>query len=647
MKRLNYIAIIMAFCLLGMGSCDFLDVVPEGKASEEDIWKTPNQAKKFVYRCYAAIPDRFKVQGGPDLCCGGDFISGWYGFIHYFHWKSLVYNKNRESSSNTYFRLYDSNSSTFSGVQSDWSYDIYGYIRNCWYALNRLPKVPGISDDDLRQWSGECYFLIAYYHQLLLEYYGPIVLVRGEQDLNAPASEVYQLRAKYDDCVDFIAENYKKAIEMLPSEWDSSETGRATAAAAYGFLARLYLYAASPLVNGNTKFYSDFKNKNGEPLMNLTYDKEKWKRAMDAAKDAISYCESKGYGLFYEDNSPSGTPQTFTQGMNNYHDCFNGYNNNAAAWYNQKEYLFATYSINTSYMIQVMAPRVGYTTYSANGFRGYLTPTWDAINMYLSKNGLPMDVDPETKNLDLYSVAEGDSTALLNRNREPRFYASVGFDRGNYDVNGKTITIHARYGEQHGIPSGGKLGFQGWLSRNSYLCKKWVSKQDSYNKSTNSISTHDFAFPYLRMAELYLDYAEACFEYTGSLDAYALSCLDNIRYRAGLPGFAESWNKVGGIPTGDRLRQEIRRERTIEFMMEGRRFHDIRRWMIAEQEMLRQQKAWNLMGKTQKEFYTVTNMYEDGDLDGVREFKSPRDYWLAIPMTEMNTNQNLVQNPGY
>lgn len=647
MKKIIYICtLVAAFGIFW--SCDFLDVIPEGKATEADLWKTSIQAKKFVYRCYNAIPDKFFIQAGPDLCAGDDFISGWYGFIDYFHWKSLIYNKNRESSSNSYFRLWDSQSSTFTGIQNSWNFDIYGYIRNCWYALNNLPTVKGITDQEVKNLSGECYFLIAYYHHLLLEYYGPVILIKEEQSLNASYDEIYVPRSSYDDCVAFIAENYKKAIDMLPVKWESTETGRVTAAAAHGFLARLYLFAASPQVNGNAEFYSNFKNKDGEPLMNLVYDKEKWKLAMDAAENAIEYCEENGFGLFYNDDSPVGTPQTFDEGIANYHNCFTGYNNNVSSWYNEKEYLFSMYlSSAVGYMIQAIAPRVGYTTYNANGFRGYVVPTWEAVNMYLSKNGLPMDEDPETRDLDLYSIAPGDNTALIHRNREPRFYASVGYDGGEYEVNGTTITINSLRGGQHGIPSSGNLGYDGWLSKNGYFCKKWVSKMDSYNSSTNKVSTHSYSYPYLRMAELYLSYAEAVFEYTGQLDALGLTCLNKVRYRAGLPSFQESWAKAGGIPSGEKLRQEIRRERSIEFLMEGRRFFDIRRWKIAEESILKKQKSWNLLGDTKETFYQVTDMYEHPDYDGVRVFESPRDYWLAIPLTEMNTNQQLVQNPGY
>ncbi len=75
------------------------------------------------------------------------------------------------------------------------------------------------------------------------------------------------------------------------------ETGLPSSAA-LAFKARLLLYAASPLVNGNSEFYSDFKNPDGTFLINQTYDREKWKRAMDAAKEAIDLCRRDGYKLY-------------------------------------------------------------------------------------------------------------------------------------------------------------------------------------------------------------------------------------------------------------------------------------------------------------------------------------------------------------
>lgn len=98
-----------------------------------------------------------------------------------------------------------------------------------------------------------------------------------------------------------------------------------------------------------------------------------------------------------------------------------------------------------------------------------------------------------------------------------------------------------------------------------------------------------------------------------------------------------------GHSTGDELRKVLHRERSIELLMEGMRYHDLRRWKEAGEAMSRRPKAWNLDGRTAADFYRVSTMKESG----VRTFESPKTYWMAIPLSEININYNLVQNPGY
>lgn len=84
----------------------------------------------------------------------------------------------------------------------------------------------------------------------------------------------------------------------LPASYSSNFLGRATKTTAKALKSRLWLQAASPMVNGNAEWYADFKNNDGTPLMPLEYDKELWKKAMDAAKDAIQQGEADGFQLY-------------------------------------------------------------------------------------------------------------------------------------------------------------------------------------------------------------------------------------------------------------------------------------------------------------------------------------------------------------
>ena len=255
--------------LLAAASCDFLDVVPEGSPTQDDIYKTQAQAEKMLFMVYGKCPDLFHAQAMPDLSGGDDLISSYYGSVRYFSWKSLVYATSQESSTNTYFNMWGTTSGLPTG---NYSYNIYEGIRYAYNFLNNIGSVPDISEANLRYWSGEAHFLIAHLHQILLEYYGPIVLAREEIDLNAPASSVNVPRSTYDECVNFIEEEFRKAADMLPDYWGPIAYGRAIKATALAYRARLLLYAASPLVNGNSEFYADFVNKDGTHLINQTYD---------------------------------------------------------------------------------------------------------------------------------------------------------------------------------------------------------------------------------------------------------------------------------------------------------------------------------------------------------------------------------------
>ena len=633
--------------LLAAASCDFLDVVPEGSPTQDDIYKTQAQAEKMLFMVYGKCPDLFHAQAMPDLSGGDDLISSYYGSVRYFSWKSLVYATSQESSTNTYFNMWGTTSGLPTG---NYSYNIYEGIRYAYNFLNNIGSVPDISEANLRYWSGEAHFLIAHLHQILLEYYGPIVLAREEIDLNAPASSVNVPRSTYDECVNFIEEEFRKAADMLPDYWGPIAYGRAIKATALAYRARLLLYAASPLVNGNSEFYADFVNKDGTHLINQTYDAEKWKRAMDAAKEAIDCVEaSKETGAYTMDDRQLGlsvskstsTTDPFELGRANYTYIFTG-DGNATQFLNQNEYLM---SLNKSGSITYTQKQFGchlannYTKVSG-AYRGYLCPTFEAVQMYYTRNGLPWEDDPETKDIDPLAYNKAAGTVEMHLHKEPRFYASVGYDRGKYAINGEEFILKCRAGEMQGSVLDASKEYQ---SCTGYILKKWIHRQSAFNYDTKSWTYRKYAYPYIRLAELYLSYAEADFEYNGSLSDASLNYLNLVRRRSGLPDFKDSWALAGGIPTGDELRKVLHRERSIELLMEGMRYHDLRRWKEAGEAMSRRPKAWNLDGRTAADFYRVSTMKESG----VRTFESPKTYWMAIPLSEININYNLVQNPGY
>lgn len=624
------ILITLSFLLL-LTSCEYLDVVPEGKATQDDIWKTTQQAEKYRYYMRTYMPNLIGYDWSPDQFAGDDMITGGVGTTYWFSSKSLIYGE--ENANVTYFGRW-APYSTSGGT----NYDIYRGIRYAFYLLDNVYKVPAISPENATRYAGEAWYLIGYYHQLLLEYYGPIILVKRYIPNDAPDSEIFAPRSPYDECVKYIAECYDKAAELLPETVIDTELGLPTRMSALSYKARLLLYAASPLVNGNSD-YVGFDNHDGTPLMNTTYDPEKWKKAMEAAAEAISVAEKFNSELgrqnFMLYTSADSSLPNDERGRRNYRDAF------TKEHWNGLEFIEAKGDRGGCQTLQqLMGPRPIANNMSL-GWKTTSVPTMEAVEMYYTKNGLPWEDDPETKDIDPYAYNAEAGTVNLHLYKEPRFYASVGYDRGTYEIDGKEITLYLRGGELHGSTLKETDEYQ---SCTGYLCQKWIPKASTYSIPSNSFSFYYYAYPYLRLPELYLSYAEADFEYNGSLSTQSLEYINLVRKRCGLPTFQASWALAGGIPTGQKLRKVLHQERSIEFLFEGRRFHDLRRWKEAPEVMNKQPRSWNRDGKTAEEFYQVIEANQGGR---VRIFESPKSYWMAVPMSEINKNPNLVQNPGY
>lgn len=622
-----------ALGLMAFSSCDFLDVVPDGTPTQDDIFSSSLQTERFLYSIYNYIPNYATYRYMPDMCAGGDIITGTNGQTRYFPYKSMLYNE--ENPNNTYYGLWDATSTSPAGRTN---YDMYKGIRYAWTLISNIDRVPNLTQSDRDMMTGEAYFLIAYFHWTLMEHYGPIVIVDHEISINAPEEETMLARSSWDECARFVAETFDKAASLLPPVLPDSELGRATSVAAKAFKARCLVYTASPLVNGNQDL-SSFRNYDGSEMISSVYDKEKWKTAMDAVLEAITLAEINGYKL-YEDPASSNLPDA-ERGRNNYFNCF------IQRW-NTSEYLFAFGDqTGPQHIQQNGAPRQwnpeNGDAYITQGFRNYLTPTLQLVETYLTEDGLPLWADPETKDeyaSDRLLTLDADGIARLHKNRDPRFYATVGYDRGSYEYNGQTVTLRMRQGEHHGYT--GNVTHE-YNSCTGYLLQKFICQTTTYNETSKAITYTEYAFPYIRLAELYLDYAEADFEYDGQLSAAGLTYLNKVRNRAGLPDFEEAWEKAGGIPEGEVMRKALHQENLSELACEARWYNNLRRWNIAKDYLGEVPDVLNIEGSTAEEFYTIAKMRESG----VRVFDYPKTNWMAIPMSELEINFRLVQNPGY
>jgi hypothetical protein len=162
--------------------------------------------------------------------------------------------------------------------------------------------------------------------------------------------------------------------------------------------------------------------------------------------------------------------------------------------------------------------------------------------------------------------------------------------------------------------------------------------------TSGGVSVEPYPWPELRIADLYLLYAEALVE-TGDTGE-ATFWLNKVRARAGFPdGVVQDWadhtNRPSEATTQDGLRRIIRQERTNELMFEGQRFWDMRRWKTAREQLDRKTiSGWTVDQEAPEGYYNKRVLF-------IMSFVSPRDYLWPLKEYDLVVNPNLVQNPGW
>ena len=245
---------------------------------------------------------------------------------------------------------------------------------------------------------------------------------------------------------------------------------------------------------------------------------------------------------------------------------------------------------------------------------------------------------------DKYFIKPGYQTAKLHFNREPRFYGTLGFDGSSWYGHGKEYADDMYYLEaKKGQVSG--MSMLSLYSITGYFAKKLVYYKNIISETSEVIE--EYPFPIIRMADLYLMYAEALNEATENGEFVPQEVYDNIdivRERSGLKGVKEAWSTYSINPnkpnTKEGMREIIRRERQIELALEGVRYHDLRRWKLARSTYNNALiKGWNVEKGNAEEYYEVRN---------IAQMKySQKDYLWPLKYDDIINNPNLKQNPGW
>lgn len=586
---------ILLFCSLLMitGCSKYLDQVPNDRITIEEVFRKKAPSEQFLANVYSYVNDDANIwEATPwfSNCDEGDIT--WSKYV--------VYDLNI------------GNISAGNAIFDRWG-RYYNGIRSASYFMahiNENIEIRSINGQQLiDQYQAEARCLRAYFYFLLMQQYGPVVLV-GDNPVSpdAPAADMQLPRSSFDDCVNYVSSQLDSAIIHLPLVPSSNgqpsdiEMGRMTKGIALAIKSRLLLYAASPLYNGNTDMAA-FKNQDGTQLISQSYDKEKWKKALDAAKAVMDL------GLYNLYKDPSADVRKSLQGIF------------LQAW--NTEQIFVRKKNALIDRDVTAMPR------QAGGWNG-IGVTQEQVDAYFMQDGKPI------KESALYSETgftevEGVRVSNMYMNREPRFYTDVLYN--NCVWQGGSMKAAAPVTFYLSGPNG-KNGHPTDWTKTGYLVRKNVAALTNAGAG-GSGQRQERPEIIFRLGEIYLNYVEALNEYSpGNPDI--LLYLNRIRERAGIPGYGGA----GGLPvpvSQDAMRKAIWQERRVELAFENHRWFDIRRWKI----------VGNVMGDMHG-----MNINKDGDEFYKRVVASlhmfiPALNWFPISQYEMDRTRILVQNPGW
>ncbi|MDN3492740.1 RagB/SusD family nutrient uptake outer membrane protein [Winogradskyella bathintestinalis] len=640
----KYIAVVL---IIIMSSCsDYLEVVPDNLATIEIVFNNRATAEQFLATCYSYVPHHANIEQNFAMLAGDEV---WYYTENDFYVTnetSFRLAKGLQNSTNPYLNYWGGGRG---------ANNMFVAIRDCNIFLENLTDIPGLTTIEKNRWIAEVKTLKAFYHFWLLRMYGPIPITDVNVPVDASAGETQVRRDSVDDVVNYIVGLLDEVIESdnLFQNITSINTdyGRLTLPAAKAIKAKTLMLSASPLFNGNTDFAS-FIDEDGTPFVNQSYDANKWVAARDACLDAILTAESSGHGLYeFTDLLPIGqlseeVREELTQRAT-ITDRFN------------REQIWGVDRNWTGDLQAWCQPRWTSDHSELYGFtKKSHAPTLNMVEDYYTVNGVPIDEDTSWdygQRYDVVSVTDDMAedhkyyiqndaeTAKLHTYREPRFYASVGFDGGKWfsletDDIENIPALNAKAGERSG-----KVGAEIY-SITGYFTKKLINYENII--VDGNVAVEGYTFPIIRLSDLYLMHAEAANEVNGSPNAEVYEYIQKVRRKAGLDvgsDLVTTWatysNNPGKPTTQEGMRDIIRQERRIELSFEGQRYWDLRRMKMAGEYFNKPIRGWNINGADTDAFYQVKNIY-------FRDFLT-KDYLWPISQDEILRNPNLIQSPGW
>ena len=621
--------------IASMSACsDFMNLTPADQYDGDAVWSDAGLVQAIVNDVYSF------VRHGSDECSTTAMTDDAY-FTHDYGCKAV----NEGTISPSDVGWYDDGNCPFYWKER------YKGIYEANLILSNIDNVPEKVGYDLSIMKGETYFLRAYLYTEMMRGFGGIPLIDKTYSLDE-ASTLQVPRSNMADCLNFILSDIEKAITLLP---ESADAGRATKGAAMALKARVMLHVASPLFADRSINTLECNQYNGDR-------QALYEQALQAAKDVINS------GIYNLVNCNAGTIEEIT---NNFHNIALT-NNSESIWYKQV--------INKDVDENMLRNRAA-ICHGPNGYHnwGGVCPTNDLVMSFEMEDG------------SLYENLRKPGEKVTSNpyyNREPRFYATIGYDglewgrprgsdataldptplgtlqMGFYESpDGTTVDVVTGYSSSGEVTSRESFtGIVGVDTRQSSI-ENWNGSYTGYIEkklidTSFDATEHNWqtaTYPYIRLAEMYLIAAEAAIE-LNKLDE-ATIYLDALRNRIGRPDTKTTLAVRGKAFNQADLREFLRLERRSELAYEDSRFYDIRRWMITS-DVTREPTGIVVIarlksGQTSKlpyvhndDKWNYTYQVLDLSFREVRKWDN-KLYFAPIHRDEMNRNTALVQNPGY
>lgn len=567
-------------------------------------------------------------------------------------------------------------SSTNNGDSENLLYKAYEAVRKASTFIDNVDRCGELTQVEKADMKGQMRFIRAYAYWSLIRHFGPVPLIPEHGlDVSLSYEELSLPRASLDEIVEFIDQDLVIAARSLPMTRTVNNMGRPTRGAALALRARILLWVASPLMNGNKDLFN-VKDNHGRQLVPQEYDESKWAKAAAAAKEVMDLGLYELYTIEPDPDTPEyeRPPYNAKYSDKNFPD----------GWANVDPYL-SYKSIFDGTIIGSKNPELIFTRTSRGN---------EQINHWVS-NCMPRTLSGSNligvsqKQIDAYymdngqTVQEAKATGYYKEDgfttsdnplnpggapflpanvswqyahREPRFYASIAYcgsiwvcaSANEAQYRNKQIFYYRDLND-------GKQGFKEDCPLTGIGFKKFVNDEDAFTQGGYRMDKTENT---IRYAEMLLIYAEALNELTPG-QSYTVekyngetmtvqrdvneirSAMKPIRMRAGVPDFDDVVYENQEL-----FRTALKRERQIELVGENCfRYYDLRRWKDALLEENQPLMGCNI--NISDDETRIQEFYRPTVVASMPKVFTQRMYLWPFPDKELKRNVNLTQNPGW